>query len=169
VNAKHDGAFTAKEIEEAVKDLPTYKAGDSDELKSELIKAGGTAMETVLLQLFNWLWTGEVMPTAWSQGVIVNLSGDTQQPGNYRGITLVSICRKMFTNILRKRLETTVLHEAQAAFRSKRSCADQQFVLARIGQEAGKAGKTLYTFFGPAKPMTLCGGMASSTSSSRKG
>jgi hypothetical protein len=44
-------------------------------------------METVLLQLFNWLWTGEVMPTAWSQGVIVNLSkaGDTQQPGNYRG------------------------------------------------------------------------------------
>jgi hypothetical protein len=74
VNAKHDGAFTAKEIEEAVKDLPTYKAGDSDELKSELIKAGGTAMETVLLQLFNWLWTGEVMPTAWSQGVIVNLS-----------------------------------------------------------------------------------------------
>jgi hypothetical protein len=67
VNAKHDGAFTAKEIEEAVKDLPTYKAGDSDELKSELIKAGGTAMETVLLQLFNWLWTGEVMPTAWSQ------------------------------------------------------------------------------------------------------
>jgi hypothetical protein len=48
VNAKHDGAFTAKEIEEAVKDLPTYKAGDSDELKSELIKAGGTAMETVL-------------------------------------------------------------------------------------------------------------------------
>jgi hypothetical protein len=43
-------------------------------IKSELIKAGGTAMETVLLQLFNWLWTGEVMPTAWSQGVIVNLS-----------------------------------------------------------------------------------------------
>jgi hypothetical protein len=34
VNAKHDGAFTAKEIEEAVKDLPTYKAGDSDELVS---------------------------------------------------------------------------------------------------------------------------------------
>jgi hypothetical protein len=37
----------------------------------------------------------------------VNLfkAGDTQQPGNYRGITLVSICRKMFTNILRKRLK----------------------------------------------------------------
>jgi hypothetical protein len=29
-------------------------------------------METVLLQLFNWLWTGK--PTAWSQGVIVNPS-----------------------------------------------------------------------------------------------
>jgi hypothetical protein len=171
VNAKHDGAFTAKEIEEAVKDLPTYKAGDSDELKSELIKAGGTAMETVLLQLFNWLWTGEVMPTAWSQ-VIVNLfkAGDTQQPGNYRGITLVSICRKMFTNILRKRLETTVaLHEAQAAFRSKRSCADQQFVLARWTGEVRLERRCTFFFWTCAKPMTLCGGMASSTSSSRKG
>jgi hypothetical protein len=78
-------------------------------------------METVLLQLFNWLWTGEVMPTAWSRSHSEPFkAGDTQQPGNYRGITLVSICRKMFTNILRKRLETTVaLHEAQAAFRSK--------------------------------------------------
>jgi hypothetical protein len=58
--------------------------------------------------------------TAWS-GVIVNLfkAGDTQLPGNYR-ITLVSICRKMFTNMLRKRIRSQVhLHEAQAAFRSK--------------------------------------------------
>jgi hypothetical protein len=106
-----------------------YKAGDSDELKRAYqsrwhCDGNGT------LQLFNWLWTGEVMPTAWSQGHSEPFkAGDTQQPGNYRGITLVSICRKMFTNILRKRLKRRWWHEAQAAFRSKRSCADQQFVL----------------------------------------
>jgi hypothetical protein len=88
VNAKHDGAFTAKEIEEAVKDLPTYKAGDSDELKSELIKAGGTAMETVLSS-YSTGWTGEVMPTAWSQGVIVNLfSAARQLPRDNTGLDL---------------------------------------------------------------------------------
>jgi hypothetical protein len=54
----------------------------------------------------------------------------------------------MFTNMLRKRMESQVhLHEAQAAFRSKRSCTDNLFVLTRILQEAGKANKTVYAFF----------------------
>jgi hypothetical protein len=66
--------------------------------------------------------------------VIVNLfkAGDTHAR-ELQGITLVSICRKMFTNMLRKRMESQVhLHEAQAAFRSKRSCTDNLFVLTRI-------------------------------------
>jgi hypothetical protein len=53
--------------------------------------------------------------------VIVNLfkAGDTAAR-ELQGITLVSICRKMFTNMLRKRMESQVhLHEAQAAFRRK--------------------------------------------------
>jgi hypothetical protein len=33
-----------KEMERAVADLPTYKAGDAADLKSELIKAGGSAL-----------------------------------------------------------------------------------------------------------------------------
>jgi outer membrane protein assembly factor BamE (lipoprotein component of BamABCDE complex) len=36
--------FTKKEMERAVADLPTYKAGDAADLKSELIKAGGSAL-----------------------------------------------------------------------------------------------------------------------------
>jgi hypothetical protein len=52
----------------------------------------------------------------------------------------------MFTNMLRKRMESQVhLHEAQAAFR-KRSCTDNLFVLTHP-QEAGKANKTVYAFF----------------------
>jgi hypothetical protein len=49
--------------------------------------------------------------------------------------------------MLRKRMESQVhLHEAQAAFRSKRSCTDNLFVLTRILQEAA-ANKTVYAFF----------------------
>jgi hypothetical protein len=80
--------------------------------------------------------------------VIVNLFKETTAARELQGITLVSICRKMFTNMLRKRMESQVhLHEAQAAFRSKRSCTDNLFVLTRILQEAGKANKTVYAFF----------------------
>jgi hypothetical protein len=45
-NAKYDEPFTKKEMERAVADLPTYKAGDAADLKSELIKAGGSASQT---------------------------------------------------------------------------------------------------------------------------
>jgi hypothetical protein len=51
----------------------------------------------------------------------------------------------MFTNMLRKRMESLHLHEAQAAFRSKDPA--QTTVLTRILQEAGKANKTVYAFF----------------------
>jgi hypothetical protein len=93
-------------MERAVADLPTYKAGDAADLKSELIKAGGSLVK-LLLKLVNWVWELETLPTAWSQGVIVNLfkAGDTAAR-ELQGITLVSICRKMFTNMLRKRMES---------------------------------------------------------------
>jgi hypothetical protein len=66
-NAKYDEPFTKKEMERAVADLPTYKAGDAADLKSELIKAGGSALVKLLLKLVNWVWL-ETLPTAWSQG-----------------------------------------------------------------------------------------------------
>jgi hypothetical protein len=46
-------------MERAVADLPTYKAGDAADLKSELIKAGGSALVKLLLKLVNWVGTGD--------------------------------------------------------------------------------------------------------------
>jgi hypothetical protein len=76
-------------------------------------------------------------------GVIVNLfkAGDTQLPG-LQGITLVSICRKMFTNMLRKRMESSAPARGSGGVQKQRSCTDNLFVLTRL-QEAGKANKTM--------------------------
>jgi hypothetical protein len=58
----------------------------------------------------------ETPPTAWSQGVIVNLfkAGDTQPLRELQGITPgINLPCKMSTNMLRKRMESQVhLHEA---------------------------------------------------------
>jgi hypothetical protein len=56
-NAKYDEPFTKKEMERAVADLPTYKAGDAADLK--VIKAGGSALIKLLLKLVNWVGTGD--------------------------------------------------------------------------------------------------------------
>jgi hypothetical protein len=79
--------------------------------------------------------------------VIVNLfkAGDTQPPGitgDHPGINLPQDVYKHVAHA-----SQVHLHEAQAAFRSKRSCTDNLFVLTRILQEAGKANKTVYAFF----------------------
>ena len=55
--------------------------------------------------------------------------GDKMDPGNYRGITLLSAVGKVFCKILNDRLvqhfdEGQTLHEGQAGFRKKRSCVD---------------------------------------------
>ena len=50
-------------------------------------------MVLLLEKLFSIFWCEEVVPRQWREGLIVNLfkKGDREQPGNYRGITLLSV------------------------------------------------------------------------------
>ena len=50
-------------------------------------------MVLLLEKLFSIIWREEVVPRQWREGLIVNLfkKGDREQPGNYRGITLLSV------------------------------------------------------------------------------
>jgi hypothetical protein len=101
---KYDEPFTKKEMEQSrtcrhtkLATLLTLKVS-----QSWRVGASQTAPEASELGM----GTGDPA-TAWSQGVIVNLfkAGDTAAR-ELQGITLVSICRKMFTNMLRKRMES---------------------------------------------------------------
>ena len=48
------------------------------------------------------VWHAELVPPQWREGLIVNLfkKGDKEVPGNYRGITLLSVVAKVFCKIL---------------------------------------------------------------------
>ena len=61
-------------------------------------KYGGEGMLTVMITLSNLTWANEYAPRRWREGVVVNLikKGDKANPGNYRGITLLSTVRKTF-------------------------------------------------------------------------
>ena len=65
-------------------------------------------MVCLLEQLFSVIWREELVPRQWREGLIVNLfkKGDKEDPGNYRGITLLSVLGKVFCNTkLVERLE----------------------------------------------------------------
>ena len=55
-------------------------------------------MIELLCKLFSVIWHEEIVPPQLREGLIVNLfkKGDKEDPGNYRGITLLSVVGKMF-------------------------------------------------------------------------
>ena len=67
---------------------------------------GGSGMIELLHQLFAVIWYEESVPPQWREGLIVNLfkKGDKEDPGNYRGITLLSVVGKDICKVLNERL-----------------------------------------------------------------
>ena len=94
-----DREIDLAEISRCIGKLKNNITGSSDSLVGKLLKSGGSAMVSVLQLLFSVVWREEVVPPQWREGLIVNLfkKGDKEDPGNYRGITLLSVVGKGFT------------------------------------------------------------------------
>ena len=62
-------------------------------LVGKLLKYGGAGMVDLLEQLFSVIWQVEIVLREWRDGLIVNIfkKGDREDPGNYRGITLLGV------------------------------------------------------------------------------
>ncbi len=77
--------------------LKNNKAGGNDGLVGELSKYCGKGMACLLKAI---VWAEDGMPKQWRQGLIVSLykKGDAEDPGNYRGITLLNVVGKLFSN-----------------------------------------------------------------------
>ena len=169
VSGSCEDAFLDKRIEkvEIASCLKNNKTGGGDGLVGELLKYGGSGMVCLLDQLFSVIWQEEAVPRQWREGLIVNLfkKGDKEDPGNYRGITLLSVVGKVFCKVLNNRLvqcldKEGVLHEGQAGFRVGRSCMDNVYSLNEIVQGRLREDKETYAFFlDVQKRMIQYGGM----------
>src|SRR6185503_10719714 len=94
---------------------------------------------TYLWKLFSRGFESEIFPETWPQGLIFPLfkGGPVSaraDVGKYRGITLLSIIGKIYTDILNQRVslwmeKECLLSDEQAGFRRARSTVDQLFIL----------------------------------------
>ena len=146
-----DRGISYAKIKKFSKSLKNNKTGGNDGLVGELFKYGGKGMANLLKVLYGVVWTEESIPKQWRQGLIVSLykKGDAEDPGNYRGITILNVVEKLFCKILNNRLVSRLeaeraLHEGQAGFREKRSCVDNIFTLNEIVQGRMREGKQTY-------------------------
>ena len=110
-----DKPITAEEINDAIRHLKRNKASGWDGIPAEVIKTVHVA--PFLLDYLNALLDAAYFPEFWSKSIIVPIfkKGDADDPGNYRGVSLVSVVSKIYTHILNKRLTKWIDETEQIA------------------------------------------------------
>jgi hypothetical protein len=108
-----------------------YKSPGSEQIPTELIRAGGELLQSEIHKLINSVWNKEELPDQWKESIIVPIhkKGDKTDCNNYRGISLLSTSYKILSNILFSRLVPyidEITGDHQCGFRRNRSTTDQR-------------------------------------------
>lgn len=128
---------TMEEVQQAINELKNNRAPGEDGIVAEVLKTGGKVLQENLFSLILEVWQQEQMPSQWQVAVIcpIHKKGDKSKCSNYRGISLLSVCYKVFAKILQKRLTPiaeNLIGEYQCGFRKNRSTTDQIFTIRQI-------------------------------------
>ena len=101
---------TREEVERVVKNLQNGKAAGDDRIAAELVKSGGETMMDWLVELIQEVWKTRRVPQEWKNATLVPLhkKKDQKECKNYRGISLLSIPRKVLTLVLLERMQIVI-------------------------------------------------------------
>ncbi|UYV78970.1 hypothetical protein LAZ67_17000525 [Cordylochernes scorpioides] len=155
IDPELDCEISLTEVTKEISKLGKNKATGLDEIPNEAIKYLLEEHTIYLRNLFNKILGTSQVPQQWTKTIIhpIFKNGDPDNPSNYRGISLISNLSKLFTSILKTRLNDwmerkSILAENQAGFRKGYSCQDHIFTLLSLIQMtlSRRRGK-LYAFF----------------------
>ena len=133
----------------------TGKATGVDGTSNEAVSVLVEAYPELVLKLFNKILdSGEVVPD-WLVGMIVPIhkDGSRMDPGNYRGITLMSCLGKLFLSVLNSRLlkyvlGNNILSINQLGFVPENRTSDAHIIINNlINKTCHKYGKKLFSCF----------------------
>ncbi|XP_067208444.1 golgin subfamily A member 6-like protein 25 [Linepithema humile] len=128
--------ISRKEIKKAIKRLRNGKAMGADGIPGEAWKYGGEEVEEWVWKWCNRVWKGEGWPENWKEGVVVPIvnKGDGERVEEYRGVTLMSSCYKIYAITLAERLrreveEKEIVPENQTGFRKGMGTLDNIYIM----------------------------------------
>ena len=154
-NLPFNNPISEEEVIRLTKKLKNGKASGIDNILNEFLKCSPPDMLKLISGFFNLILDTGIIPASWTIGLITPIykrKGDTNDPDNYRGITLLSCLGKLFTMTINSRLnsyleENQLLGEEQAGFREGYSTLDHIFSLHCIIELALSQKKRLYCAF----------------------
>lgn len=154
-NSIMDKSVTLNEIENVIDNLAVNKAPGIDGICNEILKKSKMLTVPMLCSLFNKILETGIYPEEWCKSIIVPVykQGNTNDPNNYRGISLLSCIGKIFTKIINNRLtewanNNNKFAETQAGYRQGKSTIDQIFVLQTLASKClNKTKGRFYSVF----------------------
>lgn len=149
-----DSEITLTELREAVFHQKNNKSPGIDSLNAELFKISFDIISPFLLKLYNRLFLNGEYPQSWGEGIIIPIfkGGEVNEAQNYRGITLINILAKIYSQILLNRLtkwseKENKLSKNQFGFQKGKSTIDCIFTFYSIINKTLNAGDKLYCVF----------------------
>ena len=134
-----DKDISENEIRYAINDIKLGKSAGYDSICGEFLKYSEKLILPFFLNLFNKVFNLGAYPKTWSFSIICPIykNGDRSKTDNYRGISLLSVVSKVFSNILYKRLYNWIekngkISNEQAGFRRNFSTIDHIFTLVSL-------------------------------------
>ena len=106
--------ITDIEIQNGMKGMKKGTAPGIDEMRVEMVMAAGKSGISWTKRLLNTCMRQVKVPEEWRTRLIVSIwkrNGDVQDPGKYRGITLLSHVMKLLERILDGRIRKKVEQE----------------------------------------------------------
>ena len=124
--------FTADNIEKIIESLNPNKAHGHDNISIRMFKICGDTICKPLELIFKQALTTGVFPSEWKKGNIVPCykKGDKQNIKNYRPVSLLPICGKIFERLIFNEmfsffLANNLLAPNQSGFKPGDSCINQ--------------------------------------------
>lgn len=142
-----------------IKKLKKKKASGEDGIQNEAWMNATDNVIKKLTKALNNIWKNGGIPSSWKKGLITPIykKGNKHSADNYRGITLLDTCYKIYATILEDKLtkeieEQNILPDTQAGFRKGRSTIDNIYILNQaIEKELKKDKGKIYVLFADLK------------------
>ena len=143
------------EVIVAIKQSKSGKRGGKDQIPNELFKnLQGEGLEA-LLQLFQACWDQSNSPAPWKTAQVVGIfkKGNPTMPSNYRPISLLQSCYKLYARIITNRLTEGFglrqSHSRVAVWIQEREEHGRSYILVRRLQDLvdAKRHQVLYLMF----------------------
>jgi exonuclease III len=148
-----DFRISEEEVLKALHSLKNKKAAGIDGIVGEMLKAGSEIWAPQLTKIFNIIFRSRTYPKEWNKGTITPIykNGAKHDPNNYRGITVNSVLSKVYSTVLRNRLEKfvedkSIINDTQIGFKKKAQTSDHLLVIQALTEKYGD-GKGLHMCF----------------------